>query len=98
MIIVNLWLPDGCNFLDGEYNLDFVAAVNDTLSLSDDPPKISECIQNEIEPTPETLYEIWLERVDVLGAFPARERAFQVNKFHERQTENGHIILPIKST
>ena len=97
MIIVNLWLADGCSFYDGEYELIFVSAVNDKLSLSNDVEKINECIINDLHLKHEVLYEIWLERINILGPFPAREAAFQVYKLFERQTEHGHVILPIKS-
>ena len=98
MLIVNLWIEKDCNFSDGEYELYFVAGVNDQLDLIRDVELIKKTIKNELndkieEIEKEKIYEIVLERIPIPDdLFLIPKRGFSMVMVKEIEDENGVII------
>lgn len=84
MIVVTVWVPNGCNFQEDEFDLVLDAAIHDTLNLENEPSMIRECIveyvrENDFKIKEEIAYTFFLHRANI-AADPIPEPGFDVWK------------------
>ena len=79
MIIVSICLESGCNFRDGEYHINFEAAIQDELNIDVDIDRIKDCIyEYDGEIKKEITYTFFLQRANIATAYPGYEPAFDI--------------------
>lgn len=87
MVTVNLWLDEGCDFQEGEFELYYISSDEEPLSLIDEPRLIVEAIisyTNAVET--DIMYRVYLQRTEFRPRPDKFEAAFRVVEIVEERS------------